>query len=112
MDYSQLIDEQKTAPEGKRGLYRAVKLPLGEVTRAYLFHDGSFNRDITRFVSTVNGRYRCGNLELDGRYDVHEKDGSVFFEKWEYDETGARVGEIEQRIACAACGGKWLGDLI
>lgn len=85
----------------------AASLPLGEVTHAYLFHDGSFNRDITRFVGTVNGHYRCGAIELDGRYDVHEKDGAVFFEKWAYNEMGGRVGDIEQRIACAACGGKW-----
>lgn len=84
----------------------AVNLPIGEVSRAYLFHDGSFNREITRFVGTVNGRYQCGDLLLDGRYDVHERNGDVFFEKWAYTDFGAREGEIEHRIACAACGGK------
>ena len=83
MNYSQLIEGQKAAPEEKRKLYRAV------------------------VAGTVNGHYRCGAIELDGRYDVHEKDGAVFFEKWAYDEMGGRVGDIEQRIACAACGGKW-----
>lgn len=83
-----------------------VIYPVPDSRRAYLFHDGTFNREIARLVGSLDGRYRCGALDLQGRFDVYERNGSLFFERWEYNELGAREGEIEYRLACAACGGK------
>lgn len=89
------------------GATAPVPFPVPGARRAYLFHDGTFNREIARLVGTLDGDYRCGSLELRGRFDVYERNGSLFFERWEYDELGARVGDIARRLACAACGGKW-----
>lgn len=89
------------------GEAKPFSYPVPDSRRAYVFHDGSFNREIARLVGSLDGNYRCGNLELRGRFDVYERNGSLFFERWEYNGFGARVGDIEHRLACAACGGKW-----
>ncbi|MBQ9042833.1 MAG: hypothetical protein IJ111_08455 [Eggerthellaceae bacterium] len=59
-----------------------VIYPVPDSRRAYLFHDGAFNREIAWLVGSLDGHYRCGSLDLRGRFDVYERNGSLFFERW------------------------------
>lgn len=78
---------------GVRGRERTVDL--------YLFPDDGFNIDLAEYFGSISGSFSCYGLALEGTFDIYRAGRALLFERWAFDELGARKPRPSRKGACA-----------